>query len=99
MFVTMVEAHVESDRESDLLSAWGKLSAVRPLPAGFVESSLLKSDDGTWRVLTFWESRDAVRAMRAEGRPAAVVLFEEVGARPAVSLCDVAGRISESHIG
>jgi heme-degrading monooxygenase HmoA len=68
MFVTMVEGPVEATREDDLRSAWKKVIDAE-LPAGFIESSLLRADDGTWRIVTFWESKEAVMAMRASGEP------------------------------
>lgn len=91
MFVTIVEGAVDLDRENDLRSAWaGNTGAV---PPGFIESSLLRSDSGTWRIVTVWESKEAVMAMRASGRPAALVMFEQAGSEPSVSMWSVEGRI------
>jgi heme-degrading monooxygenase HmoA len=96
MFVTIVEGNVEAEREADLRSAWERTS-TGALPAGFIESSLLRSDDGSWRIVTVWESRDAVMAMRASTeRPAALMMFEEAGSAPSVSMWNVEGRISRS---
>ena len=93
MFVTMVEGAVEAARESDLRSAWEDKTAV--LPAGFIESALLRAEDGTWRIVTVWESREAVMAMRASGEPpAALVMFEGAGSEPSVSMWTVEGRAS-----
>jgi heme-degrading monooxygenase HmoA len=93
MFVTIAEGNVEAAREGDLRSAWED-TVSRALPAGFIESSLLRTEDGTWRIVTFWESREAVIAMRASGEPpGAVVIFERAGVRPSVSLCTVEARI------
>jgi hypothetical protein len=47
MFVTIVEGAVEPGRERDLRSAW-EVTAAGALPAGFIESSLLRAEDGTW---------------------------------------------------
>jgi hypothetical protein len=95
MFVTIVEAEVEAAREGDLRSAWEDKPAV--LPAGLIESSLLRAEDGTWRIVTVWESEEAVMAMRASGEPpAALVMFERAGARPWVTMWTVEGRISAS---
>lgn len=92
MFVTMVEGVVEVDREGDLRSAWEE--NTQAVPAGFIESSLLRSESGAWRIVTVWESREAVMAMRATGRPAALVMFEQAGSQPTVSLWTVEARIS-----
>jgi hypothetical protein len=93
MFVTIVEGAVGAAREGDLRSAWE--NAPTPLPAGFIESSLLRREDGTWRIVTVWESREVVLAMRGSGQPpAAPMMFQQVGAEPSVSMWTVEGRIS-----
>lgn len=93
MFVTIVEGAIQAEREGDLRSAWARKSAA--LPAGLIESSLLRAEDGTWRIVTVWESRDAVIAMRASGEPpAALSMFEQAGSRPSVSMRTVEGHVS-----
>ena len=93
MFVTIVEGSVEAAREDDLRSAWEALTTV--LPAGFIESSLLRAEDGTWRIVSVWESQEAVMAMRASGEPpAALAMFERAGSAPSVSLWNVEARVS-----
>lgn len=94
MFVTIVQGEVDSAREGDLRSAWKQRTAGQ-LPAGFIESSLLRSEDGTWRIATVWESKEAVMAMRESGEPpAALAMFEAAGSSPSVSMCTVEGRVS-----
>jgi hypothetical protein len=94
MFVTIVEGVVEAAREADLRSAWEEVIAGA-LPAGLIESSLLRTEDGTWRIVTVWESKDAVMAMRASGEPpAALVVFGRAGAKPSVSMSTVEGRVA-----
>jgi hypothetical protein len=94
VFVTIVEGMVEAVREGDLRSAWEEVTAT-VLPAGFIESSLLRTDDGTWRIVTVWESKEAVIKMRATGDlPAALIVFERAGvAKPSVSMSTVEGRV------
>ena len=93
MFVTITEGVVEATREGDLLSAW-EATSTAPLPAGFIESSLLRSDETRWRIVTVWESKDAVMAMRASGEPpAAPMMFEQAGSQPSVTMWTVEGRI------
>lgn len=93
MFVTIVEGALEAAREGDLRSAWDDKTAV--LPEGFIESSLLRAEDGTWRIVTVWESKEAVMAMRTSGEPpAAPTMFEQAGAKPSVSMWTVEGRVS-----
>lgn len=91
MFVTIVEGTVEASREDDLRTAWENRPTT--LPTGFIESSLLRADDGTWRIVTLWASKEAVMTMRASGeRPAALVMFEQAGSSPSVSMWTVEGR-------
>lgn len=93
MFVTIVEAEVEAERENDLLAAWSARTTT--LPEGLIESSLLRGEHGAWRIVTVWESKDAVLAMRASGQPpAALEMFEEAGARPFASMWTVQGRVT-----
>jgi heme-degrading monooxygenase HmoA len=93
MFVTIVEGAVEAVREGDLRSAWKDKTAI--LPAGFIESSLLRAETGTWRIVTVWESKEAVMAMRASGEPpAALLMFEQAGSKPSVSVWTVEDRVS-----
>jgi hypothetical protein len=85
MFVTIVEGTVEATREGDLRLAWEDTTAA-VLPAGLIESSLLRAEDGTWRIVTVWESKEAVMTMRGSGEPpAALFMFEQAGSRPSVS--------------
>jgi heme-degrading monooxygenase HmoA len=96
MYVTIVEGAVDAEREGDLRSAWEDTTAAA-LPNGFIESSLLRADDGTWRIVTVWESKEAVMTMRASGeRPAALVMFERAGSEPSVSMWTVEGRVSRT---
>jgi heme-degrading monooxygenase HmoA len=96
MYVTIVEGAVDAAREDDLRSAWQETTS-QALPDGFIESSLLRADDGTWRIVTVWESEEAVIAMRASGeRPAALVMFERAGSEPSVSMWTVKGRVSRT---
>jgi heme-degrading monooxygenase HmoA len=96
MYVTIVEGAVDPAREDDLRSAWEETTS-QALPDGFLESSLLRADDGIWRIVTVWESEEAVMAMRASGeRPAALVMFERAGSEPSVSMWTVEGRVSQT---
>jgi heme-degrading monooxygenase HmoA len=96
MYVTIVEGAVDAEREGDLRSAWEDTTSAA-LPNGFIESSLLRADDGTWRIVTVWESKEAVVAMRASGeKPAALVMFERAGSEPSVSMWTVEGRVSRT---
>ena len=94
MFVTMAEGAVEPAREAELLAAWAETTGGG-LPEGLIESSLLRTETGTWRIVTVWQSLEAVLKMRASGEPpAALRMLEAAGARPTVSTWTVEGRVS-----
>lgn len=92
MFVTTVEGVVEAAREADLLSAWEDMSSS--LPAGFIESFLLHGEDETWRIVTVWESKEAVMALRASGRPTARTMLERAGSTGSLSVWTMEARVS-----
>ena len=94
MFVTIAEGVVEPDREQDLRLAWQQ--ATRDgLPDGLIESFLLRTEPGNWRIVTVWHSQEAVLRMRGAGEPpAALRMLEAAGARPSVSMWTVEGRVS-----
>jgi heme-degrading monooxygenase HmoA len=83
VFVTVTEGRVSPEREDDLRSAWEETAFA---PAGLIQSTLVRGEDGTWRIITFWESRDAVMAMRASGEPPALTMFLRAGSQPSVSM-------------
>jgi heme-degrading monooxygenase HmoA len=94
MFVTTVEGVVEAARQADLRSAWEDMSSS--LPAGFIESFLLHGEDETWRIVTVWESKEAVMALRASGQPTARTMFERAGSTASLSTWTVEGRVGAS---
>jgi heme-degrading monooxygenase HmoA len=83
VFVTVTEGRVAPEREDDLRSAWEETASA---PAGLIQSTLVRGEDGTWRIITFWESKDAVMAMRASGEPPALTMFHRAGSQPSVSM-------------
>lgn len=96
MFVTIVEGAVDSTREADLVSAWDEITR---LPDGLIESFLLRGNDGTWRIMTVWESEEIVMAMRAAGEPAAPAMFRRAGSDPSVSMWTVEARAANGSPG
>ncbi len=92
MVVTMLEAEVEAERAGDLESAFARETAG-PMPPGLVRSYLLRGT--TWRIVTLWESREALEAMRASGEtPAGVRMFREAGAEPTLAVFEVAAEVA-----
>ena len=53
-------------------------------------------DPNRWRIQTWWESREALAAMRNAGTPEGVLMFRAAGAEPALSIFEVVNTISRA---
>ena len=95
MVVTVLDAHVASERVADLQAAYAAATAG-PFPPGLIRSTLLRdSKDLThWRIETFWQSHDTLDAMRALGKPRGVQIFEAAGATPALTVFDAIAELA-----
>jgi len=86
--VTMVSAHIAQEREAQVVDGFS--AAVR---AGMPErrhTSLLRGDNGLWRIVTFWHSRSDLDGYLASTRtPFAVRLLESAGGRPTVEVLEL----------
>lgn len=91
MILTILEAHVDAGKESALQSAYATAIATEERPAGLLRSQLIRDafDPTRWRIQTWWESRQALTAMRSTGTPAGVLMFRAAGAEPATSIFEV----------
>ncbi len=90
MVLTVLEATVPFGQEAALQAAY-QGAATTSLPAGLVRTELLRDsrEPSRWRIQTWWESRDALQAMRNAGTPAGVLMFRAAGAEPTLSIFDV----------
>ena len=80
--VTAVDAVVATDRETELVDGFRRLTGAQH-PDGLIRTELLRGQEGHWRIQTTWRDLDTVRALRAAGEPpAAQALLESVGATP-----------------
>jgi heme-degrading monooxygenase HmoA len=90
MVMTILEAIV--DRQN-----WATLETVykaetKTLDPGIVQTFLIhsRSDDQLWRILTVWESAEALNAMRQSGEiPRGVQMFQAAHAQPALGVFDI----------
>ena len=92
MIVTILEANVEAGRESDLEAAYATAVNSGSRPDGLVRSELVRDvqDPARWRIQTWWQSREALVAMRASGTPpAGILMFRAAGAEPKTSIFEV----------
>ena len=92
MIVTILEATLEPGRESDLEAAYATAISSGTRPDGLVRSELLRDaqDPSRWRIQTWWQSREALVAMRSTGTPpAGILMFRAAGAEPKTSIFEV----------
>ncbi len=76
-----------------------KMGCAGELPPGLLQSFLTHSAShpAVWQIVTLRDSREALDQMRSSGRtPGGVLMFRAAGAEPALSLFDVAARLSAS---
>jgi hypothetical protein len=85
-----LEAQVAPDKAALLEVAYKQ--GIERLDAGITQTFLLRSskDSNVWRIITVWESRDALEEMRRSGEtPRGVVMFRAADAEPMLSVFDV----------
>jgi quinol monooxygenase YgiN len=90
MVITILEAHVTPDNVAALEAAYSQ--GIEQLDAGITETFLVRASKDThlWRIITVWESRTALEAMRQSGQtPRGVVMFHAAQAEPELSIFEV----------
>ena len=90
MVITILEAHVDADRSSDLEQDFKQ--RTNKLPPQMMQTFLLQdtADKTLWRIVSVWKSRDALQEMRSSGEtPAGILMFRSAGAEPQLSVFNV----------
>lgn len=91
MVITVLEAQVAPEKASLLEAAYKQ--AIERLDAGIVQTCLIQNskDPATWQIVTQWESREALDAMRQTGEtPRGVLIFRAADAEPRLFVYNVA---------
>ena len=91
MVITILEAQVAPEKAS-LLEATYK-QATEHLDAGIVQTYLIQNskEPAIWEIVTHWESREALDAMRQTGEtPRGVLIFRAADAEARLSVFKVA---------
>lgn len=97
MILTVLEARLDDGAETSLQGAYATAMASGQRPPGLVRSELIRDafDPSRWRIQTWWESRQALEAMRSQGTPpAGVLMFRSAGAEPSVSVFEVVSELA-----
>ena len=95
MVITILEAHVAPEKATILEEAYKQ--ATGRLDAGITQTFLLRGskDSSLWRIVTVWQSRDALEAMRRSGdTPRGVLMFRATEAEPILSVFDVVAHVA-----
>lgn len=101
--ITILEGSVSEKNWRKLEDAYGMQAAT--LPPGLLRTFLLqsKTEPALWRIISLWESMEAVQAMKAASEtPGGVLVFRHAGSEPKLMIFDVVqGRSapSEEHQG
>lgn len=95
MVMTILEARVSQENWAALEQAYQQGAQHRD--PGLVQSFLIHSpkEDELWRILTVWQSREALEAMRKSNEtPRGVLMFRSAKAEPVLSIFDIIQQIT-----
>ena len=90
MVLTQLEGKVAPEQWDTLKQAFQ--AAIQQLPSAIYQTYLLQDGDETnqWRIVTVWQSRQALQEYRASVEtPGGVLMFRAAGAEPMLSIFDV----------
>ena len=93
MVMTILEAQVAPNQWAALERTYNE--AIQKLDAGIVQTWLIHGlkESNLWRILTVWESRDALDTMRQSGEtPRGVLIFRVADAEPTLTVFDIAAQ-------
>lgn len=98
--VTVLEARVADERTKDLQAAYSA-AGQDGFPQGLMRSSLLQdaNDPTCWRIETWWESHESLKAMRSAGKPRGVQMFNDAGAEPSLRVFSVIAELTPPDAG
>ncbi len=89
--ITVVEGKVPSSRVREFEAAYASVKD-QPKPPGWKRSMLLRdtTEQGSYRVSTTWETREALDEMRkSTSVPVAIALFRKVGVEPNLRIFEI----------
>ena len=96
MVVTQLEGKVLPEKWDALKQAY-HAEMLEPLPPFIYQTFLVQSDTdrNTWRILTFWKSRQDLMDYRASvDTPSGVLMFRAADSEPNLSIFEVIDRSS-----
>lgn len=90
MVITMLEAEVGESAAERLVVSFR--DASESLPSAIRETFLIRESGGDlWRLVSVWESREALEGYQASvDTPGGVLMFRSVGVEPSLTIFEVA---------
>ncbi len=99
MVMTILEARVSFENWPALERAYSQ--AIELDEPGLVQTFLIhnKKEPELWRILTVWQSQEALDAMRNSGEtPRGVLIFREANAEPSLSVFEIKNRLTRDNL-
>lgn len=92
--ITFVKGNVPSSKREEFESGYRALKENKK-PDGLIASYLLQDtkEEGIYLIETVWASQEALNKMRSEEKPAAIELFDKVGAKPTLKVYNMKNNI------
>jgi len=86
MVMSILEGDLSSDKAAKLEANFA--DGVKTLEPGIVQTFIIKNASKC-KIITLWESREALVAMKSKGTPKGVLMFRYAGVEPALLVYDV----------
>jgi len=86
MVMSILEGDLPPDKAAKLESNFAEY--IKALEPGVVQTSFIRNG-AKCKVITLWESKEAISAMKVKGTPKGVLLFRYAGVEPALLVYDV----------
>ncbi len=90
MVITILEAEMPADKVSKLEANYA--DGIKEPEPGLVQSFLIKNG-GKCKIITIWESREALNAMKSRGTPKGVLMFRYAGVEPSLLAYEVVNMV------
>lgn len=91
MVISILEAEMPADKAAKLEANFAE--GAKALEPGVVQTFFIKNG-GKCKIITLWESKEALFAMKSKGTPKGVLMFRYAGVEPSLLAYDVVNSAS-----
>jgi heme-degrading monooxygenase HmoA len=90
MIMTTLDGEVPEESWDALVNKYNEI--LTDITPGIIETFLIHDTKNPihWRIVTIWESKEAIEKMRNSGTPGGVLVFRAAGTEPTLSIFEVA---------